>query len=165
MSDDAVRERASKIKLLLMDCDGVLTDGRLYFSAAGEAMKVFNVRDGQGIASWHKAGYRSGVITGRDAKDILERRTSELQMEFLITKVSDKVQVFNEIIADAGVTPEETAYIGDDTPDIELLRLVGLAAAPADADRSVINVVHYVTSSNGGAGAVRDVIDLLLSSK
>lgn len=148
-----------------MDCDGVLTDGRLYFSSSGEAMKVFNVRDGQGIAAWHKAGMRSGIITGRDAEQIINARAAELGMHYVRVKCSDKIREFNQIISDAGVTADETAYIGDDTPDIEVLKLAGFSAAPADAHPSVKAVVDHVTTATGGNGAVREVIDQLLAGR
>ena len=91
-------ERARKIKLLLMDCDGVLTDGRLYFSARGEELKVFHVRDGQGLATWHKAGFRSGIISGRDAEEILRRRVQELGIHYLKTGSTDKARDLSAIL-------------------------------------------------------------------
>ncbi|MGD9588160.1 MAG: KdsC family phosphatase [Pyrinomonadaceae bacterium] len=153
------------IRLLLMDCDGVLTDGRLYFSEVGEAMKVFHVRDGQGLALWHKAGFRSGIITGRRSESILRIRCEELGIEFLQTLSVDKVNDLGRIMADAGVTADETAYIGDDIGDLNVLKAVGFSAAPSDAHLSVHLVVDHVTSAPGGFGAVREVIDLLLAAK
>ena len=155
-------ERAKKIKLLLMDCDGVLTDGRLYFSENGETLKVFHVRDGQGLATWHKAGFRSGIISGRDAKKILERRVEELGMHYLRTGSSDKTKDLGEIIADAKVDLSEVAYIGDDIGDICLLEKVGLPIAVADAAQEIFPFVKLTTNLNGGYGAVREVTDLLL---
>ncbi|MEP7148401.1 MAG: HAD hydrolase family protein [Acidobacteriota bacterium] len=151
------------IKLLLMDCDGVLTDGRLYFSASGEAMKVFDVRDGQGIVSWHKAGFKSGIISGRGAGEIIRRRADELGIEFVIVDSSDKVKDFEAIVSSLGIKAENVAYIGDDVGDVELMRLVGFAAAVADAVQDVKAVATYVTNAKGGRGAVREVADLLLS--
>jgi len=152
------------IKLLLMDCDGVLTDGRLYFSARGEEMKVFDVRDGQGIVSWHKAGFRSGIISGRGAADIVQRRADELGIEFVRVNSSDKVRDFEEIILSLAVGPENVAYIGDDVGDIELMKLVGFAVAVADAVEETKAAAAYVTKVRGGRGAVREVIDMLLAS-
>lgn len=148
-----------------MDCDGVMTDGRLYFSANGEAMKVFHVRDGQGIALWHKAGFRSGVITGRDAEEILRVRAEELGIHFLSVRSDDKVRDFETILIEADVSAEETAYIGDDLGDLPLLQRVGLPVAVADAVPEVIAAAAYVTEAKGGRGAVREVTDLLLRSK
>lgn len=148
-----------------MDCDGVLTDGRLYFSAHGESMKVFDVRDGQGIVSWHKAGYKSGIISGRGAGDIIKKRAEELGIEFVRVSSSDKVQDFEEIISSLGIEPENVAYIGDDVGDVELLESVGFGVAVADAIDEVKAVASHVTKAGGGRGAVREVTDMLLAAK
>lgn len=153
------------IKLLLMDCDGVLTDGRLYFTEVGEAMKVFHVRDGQGLAVWHTAGFRSGVITGRGSESILRARCEELGIAFLQTSSTDKVRDLERILVEAGVTADETAFIGDDIGDLEVMKAVGFSAAPADAHPSVLSTADHVSAARGGHGAVREVIDLLLASK
>ena len=158
-------ERAARIKLLLMDCDGVMTNGQLYFSSAGEELKVFHVRDGQGIVTWHRAGFKSGIISGRDAGAIIGKRADELGMEFVRVRSSDKTLDFKEIIAVAGVTAEETAYIGDDIGDVELMKTVGLPVAVADAVEETKAAAAYITNLDGGHGAVREVIDLLLRSK
>jgi 3-deoxy-D-manno-octulosonate 8-phosphate phosphatase (KDO 8-P phosphatase) len=156
---------AARIKLLLMDCDGVLTDGRLYFSAGGEEMKVFNVRDGQGLVSWHKAGYSSGIISGRSSR-IVDARAGELGIKFVHQGVEDKIQAFLAILAEAYISdPAEVAYIGDDIPDIPLLKKVGLPVAVADAVEEVKAAAAFVTEAKGGRGAVRDVCDLLLSAR
>lgn len=153
-----------QISLLLMDCDGVLTDGRLYFSAGGEEIKVFDVRDGQGIVSWHKAGFKSGIISGRGAGDIIRRRANELGIELVRVESADKIKDFEEIIASLGITPESVAYIGDDIGDLELMKRVGFAVAVADAIEDAKAVAGYVTKAKGGRGAVREVIDMLLTS-
>ncbi|HQX56724.1 MAG TPA: HAD hydrolase family protein [Pyrinomonadaceae bacterium] len=160
-----IEERARRIKLLIMDCDGVLTDGRLYFSAGGETMKVFHARDGQGIASWHKAGFRSGIISGRGATEIIQRRADELGMTYIRTNSQDKVVDLSEIIAAAGVSLDEVAYVGDDIGDVEVMKIVGLPVAVADAAIEAINAAIFVTDLKGGKGAIRQVTDLLLNSK
>ena len=165
MFSEAVKERASRIELLLMDCDGVLTDGRLYFSSAGEAMKVFHVRDGQGIVLWHKAGYSSGIITGRDSENILKIRAKELGMRFLRVRSDDKIKDLDSILKETGLSREQTAYVGDDLSDLPLLESVGLPIAVADAMSKVTGVATYVTLAKGGEGAVREVVDLLLAAK
>jgi 3-deoxy-D-manno-octulosonate 8-phosphate phosphatase (KDO 8-P phosphatase) len=157
-------ERAKKIKLLLMDCDGVLTDGKLYFGENGENLKVFHVRDGQGIVNWHKAGFISGIISGRSSK-IVERRANELGIKFIIQGSRDKLLDFQDVLEKTGLVSEEVAYIGDDIPDIELLKTVGLSGSVADANKEVIENVHYTTEKNGGNGAVREFCDLLISLK
>ena len=164
LSED-VLSRARRVRLLLMDCDGVLTDGRLYYTERGEEMKVFNVRDGQGIVSWHKAGFRSGIISGRDARNILEKRATELGMHYVKTGSLDKAKDFADILQDAQVTAEEVAYIGDDIGDICLLKKVGLPVGVADAAFELDACIIYKTESKGGFGAVRELTDLLLSSK
>lgn len=156
-------ERARKIKLLIMDCDGVLTDGRLYFGTSGEELKVFHARDGQGIVDWHKAGFRSGIISGRNSS-IVEMRAKQLGVEFIYQGRKEKVSAFNELISEAGVIAEEAAFIGDDTPDAEVFPLVGLAVAVADAHEKVKAAAHYVTKRNGGHGAVREFVDLILNT-
>lgn len=148
-----------------MDCDGVLTDGRLYFSARGEEMKVFDVRDGQGIVLWHKAGFKSGIISGRGAGEIIERRANELGIEFVHTEVADKVAVFEQILSSLGISAQKVAYIGDDVGDIELMRRVGFAVAVADAVAETRAVAAFVTNAKGGRGAVREVIDKLLAEE
>jgi 3-deoxy-D-manno-octulosonate 8-phosphate phosphatase (KDO 8-P phosphatase) len=157
--------RARRVKLLLMDCDGVLTDGRLYFTERGEEMKVFHVRDGQGLALWHKAGFRSGIITGRDAKKILEARAAELGIRYLRTRSEDKAKDFEDILRDAEVSAEEVAYLGDDIGDICLMEKVGFPVAVADAAAEVFPYIIYRTEKPGGLGAVREVTDLLLNAK
>ena len=159
-----VIERAKRIKLLIMDCDGVLTDGRLYFSAAGEELKVFHARDGQGIVEWHKAGFRSAIISGRNSP-IVEMRGKQLGIEFILQGRKEKISAFNELIAIAGVTADETAFVGDDTPDAQVFPFVGLAVAVGDAHDAVKAAAHHVTTLDGGRGAVREVIDLLIHAK
>ena len=148
-----------------MDCDGVLTDGRLYFSSAGETMKVFDVRDGQGIVSWHQAGFKSGIISGRGDGDIIQRRAEELGIEFVRTGSANKVEEFERIISSLGIAAENVAYIGDDIGDIELMKRVGFAVAVADAVPQTSAVAKYITEAKGGRGAVREVIDMLLRAE
>ncbi len=165
MINDDISRRAGKIKLLLMDCDGVLTDGKLYYTENGESMKVFNVRDGQGLVSWHKAGFRSGIISGRNATKILEARAAELGMHYVKARSLDKVKDFADILRDAKVASEEVAYIGDDIGDRGLMGKVGLPIAVADAVLELLPDVLYKTKAKGGYGAVREVTDLLLRAK
>jgi 3-deoxy-D-manno-octulosonate 8-phosphate phosphatase (KDO 8-P phosphatase) len=156
--------RARKIKLLLMDCDGVLTDGRLYFTESGETMKVFHVRDGQGLRMWHEAGFQSGIISGRNS-EIVERRARELGTRYVKIGSRDKLKCFAEIFEDAGVEVEEIAYIGDDLPDIDLMKKVGFAVTVADVVTEVLSFAHYTTQAKGGFGAVRETIELILKLK
>ena len=162
---DELKTRANRVKLLLMDCDGVMTDGRLYFSSEGEAMKVFHVRDGQGIVDWHRAGFKSGVISGRGAEDILRRRCEELGTEFLHTNSKDKTVDLQNILNATGLSLEEVAFIGDDRGDIEILKVVGFPVAVADAIPELDDLAILKTTSDGGKGAIRELIDLLLGLK
>jgi 3-deoxy-D-manno-octulosonate 8-phosphate phosphatase (KDO 8-P phosphatase) len=159
-----VAERFRRIKLLVLDCDGVLTDGRLYFTERGEEMKVFDVRDGFGLVMWHRAGFRSAIISGRDSS-IVSIRAADLGIELVWQGREDKAAAFDELIVSAGVEASETAYIGDDVLDVPVMRLAGLAIAPADAHESARSVAHYITKLYGGRGAVREVADLLLQFK
>ena len=157
-------ERALRIKLLLMDCDGVLTDGRVWLFENGEEQKGFHTRDGLGIELWHRAGLKSGIISGRKSNAV-ERRARGLGMSFVVQGVEDKVQAFKETVAQAGVTNEEVAFIGDDLNDIPLLLRSGFAVAVADAATEARERAHYVTKLNGGQGAVREVIELILKAQ
>lgn len=157
--------RARKIKLLLMDCDGVMTDGRLYFSERGEELKVFHVRDGQGIAAWHAAGFRSGIISGRDAGAMIRRRAEELGTEFVRVASPNKSKDLADILQITGASLEETAFVGDDIGDVDLMKAVGFPVAVGDAVDECRNAAVYITKANGGCGAVREVTDLLLNSK
>ena len=157
--------RARKIKLLLMDCDGVLTDGRLYFSASGEALKVFHVRDGQGLVAWHSAGFQSGIISGREAEAIILPRASELGIRYVRTGSTDKAADLLEVLGIANVSPDEVAFIGDDTGDIPIMNIVGLPVAVGDAVEATKATAVFVTKALGGCGAVRELVDMLLDAK
>lgn len=162
--NNELNERAKKIKLLLMDCDGVLTDGKLYFSEGGETIKVFHVRDGQGIVDWHKAGFISGIISGRNSA-IVERRANELGITYIRQGSKNKLLDFEEILEETGLVPEQVAYIGDDIPDIPLLKVVGFSATVADAEKRLFDNVHFITQNKGGNGAIRELTDFLIAQK
>jgi len=126
-------------------------------------MKVFDVRDGQGIVSWHRAGLKSGIISGRGAVEIIQTRAEELGIEFLRTGSLNKVDDFEEIILFLKIGAENVAYIGDDVGDIELMKRVGFPVAVADAVPQTKAVAKYITEASGGRGAVREVVDMLLT--
>ena len=159
-----VHERAARIKLLLMDCDGVLTDGRIWLFENGEEQKGFHTRDGLGIELLHRAGLRSGIISGRTSKAV-ETRARTLGMSFVIQGHENKVQAFADVLAQAGVDNTEVAYIGDDLNDIPLMLQSRLGVAVADAAPETREHAHYVTTALGGFGAVREVIELILKSQ
>lgn len=159
-----VQERAARIKLLLMDCDGVLTDGRIWLFENGEEQKGFHTRDGLGIDLLHRAGLRSGIISGRTSRAV-ETRAHTLGMSFLVQGHENKVQAFRDVLAQAGVASAEVAYIGDDLNDIPLIVQSGLGVAVADAAAETRERAHYVTKALGGFGAVREVVELILKSQ
>ena len=159
-----VQERAARIKLLLMDCDGVLTDGRIWLFENGEEQKGFHTRDGLGIDLLHRAGLRSGIISGRTSRAV-ETRARTLGMSFVVQGHENKVQAFADVLAQAGVADTEVAYIGDDLNDIPLMVQSGLGVAVADAAVEARERAHYVTQALGGFGAVREVIELILKSQ
>lgn len=159
-----IEDKLKKITFLLLDCDGVLTDGRLYFSETGEALKIFDVRDGYGLTLWHKAGYRTAILSGRDSP-IVKKRADDLGIEFVIQGREDKAAAFAEFLERSKVNPDEIAFIADDTIDLPLFPLVGLSIAVGDAHKEVKAAADYVTAASGGRGAVRELIDLLIEAK
>lgn len=154
-------ERCKPIELLLMDVDGVLTDGSIVYSARGDEIKSFHVRDGSGLKLWQRQGKRAGVITGRSS-EIVTRRGLELGLSPVLQGVEDKLAALEGILKESGHAPEQVCYIGDDVIDLPVLRRVGLAVAVADACGEAQDDAHYVTSARGGRGAVREVIELVL---
>lgn len=164
MDKSVVQERAARIKLLLMDCDGVLTDGRIWILENGEDQKAFHTRDGLGIDLLHRAGLKSGIISGRTSS-ALERRAQSLGVSYLWQGRDDKRQAFADTLAQAQVSNEEVAFVGDDLTDLPLMGQSGLAIAVADAVAEVRERAHYVTQANGGRGAVREAIELILKAQ
>jgi 3-deoxy-D-manno-octulosonate 8-phosphate phosphatase (KDO 8-P phosphatase) len=157
-------ERARKTRLLMMDVDGVLTDGRIMQDSQGHELKIFDVKDGHGIVMAHRAKLRTAWISGRESETVTHR-AKELGIELVFQKIWNKLEVYEKILDATGLTPEETAYIGDDLVDIPLLRRVGLAVAVADAVDEVKAAAHIVTQRPGGQGAVREVIELILRAQ
>ena len=156
--------RARRVKLLLMDCDGVLTDGLLWLTEDDDEQKTFHARDGQGISLIHRAGLRTGIISGRKSTAV-ERRAQDLKMSYVRQYAKDKIKTLDEIVAEAGTSLEECAFVGDDLADIPPMRLVGLAVAVADAAEETKQAAHYVTGTKGGRGAVREVCELILKAQ
>lgn len=159
-----VEKRAARVKLLLMDCDGVLTDGRVWIFDNGEEQKGFHTRDGLGIDLLHRAGLRSGIISGRTSTAV-QNRAQGLGMSFVIQGCEDKRKAFDETLDQAGVENLEVAYIGDDLNDVPLMLQSGLGVAVADAALETREHAHYVTKAAGGFGAVREVCELILKSQ
>jgi 3-deoxy-D-manno-octulosonate 8-phosphate phosphatase (KDO 8-P phosphatase) len=161
---NTIIERARGVKLLILDCDGVLTDGRILITAEGDEMKSFDVKDGHAIVMLHRAGLRSGIISGRKSV-VVQRRVKELGIHHLHEMAWVKIEPYLEILAEEGLSDASVCYVGDDVVDIPLLRRAGLAIAVADAVEEVKAYSHYVTKREGGRGAVREVIELILKSQ
>ena len=164
----ALKKRAAQIKVLLMDVDGTMTDGSvtLLSQPDGTALeiKTFDAHDGQGLTLAQTAGLRTGCITGRESSALL-RRADEMRMEFIYMKQPMKVLAYEDIVQKAGVPDSAVAFIGDDLPDIPLMRRVGLAVAVGDAAPEVKEAAHYTTRALAGHGAVREAVELILKSK
>lgn len=141
-----------------------MTDGGIYFSERGEELKEFNIQDGYGLVQLQRQGVKVGILTGR-VSGIVRRRAAELGISEVHQNLENKVEVYSEIKARLGLRDGEIAYIGDDDPDLPVLTKVGFSAAPRDAVETVRKAVHYVCKKNGGHGAVREVVDLILRSR
>ena len=164
----ALKKRAAKITLLLMDVDGTMTDGSVTLLSASDGtaleIKTFSAHDGLGLTLAQTAGLRTGCITGRESSALV-RRARETKMEFIYMKQPLKMPAYEEILEKAGVADSAVAFIGDDLPDLPLLRRAGLAVAVGDAVPEVKQAAHYVTRALGGRGAVRETVELILKSK
>jgi 3-deoxy-D-manno-octulosonate 8-phosphate phosphatase (KDO 8-P phosphatase) len=153
--------RAGRIRMLLLDSDGVLTDGLLHMGPDGFDARSFHVRDGHGIRMGQQAGLTFGIVSGRTCRAVADR-ASELSIEELHQGVRDKLACVDDIVRRHELTREAVCFVGDDLVDVPVMRRVGLAAAPLDATAEARDVAHYVTKSGGGHGAVREVVDLVL---
>jgi 3-deoxy-D-manno-octulosonate 8-phosphate phosphatase (KDO 8-P phosphatase) len=160
----SIERRASRIKLLLMDCDGVLTDGRLWLLENGDEHKSFNTKDGLGLSLLHRAGLKSGIISGRWSQAVI-RRAGDLGMEFVRQGDPHKIEAFEQVLRQAGVDENEVAFVGDDLTDIPIMQRAELAVAVADAVEEARSVAHYVTRAKGGRGAVREVVEIILKAQ
>jgi 3-deoxy-D-manno-octulosonate 8-phosphate phosphatase (KDO 8-P phosphatase) len=161
---DTLIERANDVRLLVLDVDGVLTDGRLYFTARGEEMKCFHVRDGAGIVQLLRADLQVAVISGRDSRAV-ERRMNELGVTWVRQGIVDKLAALRELLDIVGLTTHQVACMGDDLADVPLLEAARLAVTVADAHPSAKSRAHFITQALGGHGAVREVCDLILESQ
>ena len=154
----------ARIELLILDVDGVLTDGRLYFAARGEALKVFHVRDGHGIKLLMAAGVAVAAFSGRRSGAVAARMR-ELRVPHVVQACSDKVAALQRLTARLGLNPLNCACICDDTPDLPLMSAVGLGCAVADAHPVVLSAAHWIARANGGQGAVRELCDAVLRAR
>jgi YrbI family 3-deoxy-D-manno-octulosonate 8-phosphate phosphatase len=159
-----IERRCQAIELILADVDGVLTDGGIVLDNQGIETKRFHVRDGMGIRLWQKAGYRFGLITVRSSH-IVKMRVAELGIEIIRQGADDKLATTREILSELGLEPRQACYIGDDLPDLPVVATVGLGVAVADACAELRRAAQFVTTRAGGAGAVRETIEMILQAQ
>lgn len=159
-----IEKKLKNIRLLLLDADGVLTRGEILYSEAGDELKAFNVRDGFGLRVLQDSGIKTGIITGRHS-EVVKRRCLELGINFCHCDVKDKKALLDSILAETGYSGEQIAFVGDDIPDIAVMKKVGIGIAVADADEEVKSHADMITRNPGGRGAVREVCESLLKAK
>lgn len=162
--DSALEERMKRIRLLVLDVDGVLTDGGIYMGPDGEAMKRFDIKDGLGIALWHRAGGMTAILTGRSSK-IVENRAKELHISVVRQGCTDKRAAYKELKTELKISDEEIAYIGDDIIDLPVMKQVGLPVAVADAVPEVRSAACVVAAHKGGRGAIRETVERILRAQ
>jgi 3-deoxy-D-manno-octulosonate 8-phosphate phosphatase (KDO 8-P phosphatase) len=161
---DALMQRARAVRLLVLDVDGVLTDGRLYYAANGDEMKAFDIQDGLGVKLLQRSDVAVAVVSGRRSAAV-ERRASELGIARLYLGVEDKLDAFADLLSSCGLGAEGVACMGDDLPDLALFARCGLALSVPDAPDAVRARAHYVTSRPGGRGAVREACELIMRAQ
>ena len=160
--NDKLAEKAKKIKLMLTDCDGVLTDGGVYYGENGEVLKKFNIRDGMGVERLRKlVNVETGIITGEVSPSV-KTRAEKLNITELHLGIKHKPAVLQAILIRKNLQADEVAFIGDDTNDVEIMKLVGLSACPADAMIFTKNIAHYICENKGGEGAFREFAELII---
>jgi 3-deoxy-D-manno-octulosonate 8-phosphate phosphatase (KDO 8-P phosphatase) len=162
--DPMLAERASKIRLVALDVDGVLTDGKLYFDSAGNELKAFNTADGLGLKSLQKYGIRLAIITGRESP-MVTQRAAQLGIELVYQGSENKLTAYMDLLHQTGLEAEQVCFAGDDWIDLPVLTRVGLAVTVPGADQQVKDRVHWVSSRDGGDGAVRELCDLILKAQ
>ena len=162
--DAALQERAAKIRMLVLDVDGVLTDGKLYFDHAGNEMKAFNTRDGLGMKALQRCGIEVAVITGRKSEAVTQRMT-QLDVKHVYQGREDKLNAFLHLLEATGLDAQQICFAGDDWIDLPVLLRVGLAVSVADAEDRVKEQAHWITNRKGGDGAVREICNLILAAQ
>lgn len=157
-------EKLEKVKILLLDVDGVMTDGSIIYNDNGDEIKAFCVKDGLGIRLLMNAGIKAGVVTGRSS-EALRHRCRNLNIEYIFEGVLNKAEILGKITEITGIQASEIAYMGDDLPDIPIMRITGIPIAVADAHEKVIETACIVTSAKGGNGAIREVCEAILKAQ
>ena len=164
MTEVDLKERMEKIKLFLVDNDGVLTDGRIVFGDYGDELKFFDVQDGAALVFWHRVGLKSAIISGRQSK-LVKRRAKEMRVDFVAQGKLIKLPVYEQLLKRFRLSNEQVCAIGDDLMELPILRRAGFAVAVPGAVEEVKRACHYVTERPGGRGAVREAVDLILKAK
>lgn len=159
-----IQERASRIQLVIMDVDGTLTDGAMYYGPDGEALKRFSTRDGMGVTLLHRAGIATAIITS-ETTPIVATRAAKLRVQHVFMGSHDKSATFGELSRQLSLSPESIAYIGDDVNDYHVMGLCGFTACPSDAVEVIKQRAHYVAAAAGGNGAVREVAEIILQAQ
>ena len=159
---DDLQERLSKIKLLAFDVDGVMTNGEIIYSESCEELKIFNAKDGHGIVMLNYKGFKTAIITARQTP-IVDRRAKDLGITHVYQGAKNKLIALQDLIGKYNLDYSEVAYVGDDMPDVCILERVGLAFCPNDAAEEVKKICHFISSKEGGKGAVREISDFILS--
>lgn len=157
-------ERAQRVRLIVLDVDGVLTDGVITIDDHGHEQKNFHVRDGSALVGWIRSGGKVAILSGRKSRSV-EHRARELGIDIILQGNPQKIQGFHEILGSTGFTPERTCFVGDDLPDLPLFRLVGLAACPSDSTDEIRETAHFVSRYPGGRGAVQEVVSMVMKSQ
>ena len=157
-------QRASRVSVLLLDLDGVLTDGRIVYADYGDELKCFDVQDGAGLVFWNRAGLHSAIITSRHSR-LVKRRAKEMRVDFLAQKCLLKLPAYERMLTRFRVSDEQVCAVADDLMELPILRRVGLAVAVPNGVEEIRRLAHYVTKRPGGRGAVREVVELILKAK
>lgn len=159
-----LEEKARKVRALILDVDGVLTDGSIIYCNSGKELKVFNVQDGFGMSLLERAGIKSIIITAKKSRALI-KRAKEMKVAKVYQNAIDKVRAYDQVLKNFKLSDEEVCYIGDDLIDLPILRRAGLAVVVSDGVDELKAIAHYVTEKEGGRGAVREVIDIILKAK
>lgn len=161
MENQELLEKIKKVKILVMDVDGTLTDSAMYYSANGEELKRFSTRDGMGITLLHKAGIKTAILTSEDSA-VAMQRAKKLKIDEVVLGSRDKETALKEIANKYSLKLEEIGYVGDDVNDLPAMEIAGFVACPADSTEFILEISHFISNFNGGNGAVREICDLIL---
>ncbi len=164
MSTSISSELAKRIELLAFDVDGVMTSGEITYTSSGDELKTFNAKDGMGFTLAKRAGLKLAIVTARESA-IVQRRAEELGVDIILQATKDKRKGVDKVCDELGLKPAQLAYMGDDIPDLSALTYVGLPACPADAAEEVKQASHFISTKNGGQGAIREFVTILLKAR